>query len=858
MSARSLDLGPSSFSIVQHAPVEFLESAFERGFRKISQICEQTKLMGMSSQLAEDISLYALHYLAKGAKIPILNSDNKSHQSYLEFISDSNPKYFRSQGGSVVTLYMHLLKMGAYKFLFDRYGPETGISDSVQLVKSANFRHYLKMEYEYYKVNGIAVHSEIGTESEMAPRLEYVKTFKPHSDTEKSILDVSSLLIDSHNSPVSSSELQARIAQLKQAIQENPHSLENVRICAFVKLDDEQTVLIQFNDAKLKLAKPIVEIDQLCKSQEEEIKEEKAHAGYFPDIVEVRRNILHQGITCDDFLQVYPLKERVALEQPASSSQIVRETSYHEVSFRLHELQDKIKECLRRDPDNRAKQFYLSLFSQFILSIGSSIEPTEEPYLLALVKSSLQEIDEIVGRIEACSSMTDHARLLTEVDLLTEEVVYLLTILKPFDEKTLEQHLNETGIQFQTKSANKSSYAFTSGMNGFSQVLGALSKQGKAESNKLKIACATTSYFEFRLNVLPHLNKAFVPMDTPIDPFSPIVEDCDVFFMDLYPNEVTLPSVERVNSEKVIEELLHNRAGKPLTVVIDTSTSLFSSSDIQQLVDRFIVEIDAGQLNLVVVNSLAKFSMCGLDKYTGGVVQTYNNAKKFEAFNEHMTKRQSQEKLSPEADRFFNLFFSCAPGLVEKYLESVNTNTETLYQSLTTGLQCGTTAMQLAEKKSERIPMISFQFDNVIKHLESKMIPDVQDQAKANLSILMQYYIYARAKALGLPMDTRTSFGFAHSNINECWIALRLTVGLETPEQLDLYKQLFLDVNAELERVIDDPLFFQLITEPADGFYYERFKKFDKRQNVLAAIPKVGDGMIPYFEKVQSELIAVY
>ncbi|MBS0650657.1 MAG: hypothetical protein JSR93_05805 [Verrucomicrobia bacterium] len=68
---------------------------------------------------------------------------------------------------------------------------------------------------------------------------------------------------------------------------------------------------------------------------------------------------------------------------------------------------------------------------------------------------------------------------------------------------------------------------------------------------------------------------------------------------------------------------------------------------------------------------------------------------------------------------------------------------------------------------------------------------------------------------------------------------------------------MFLHVNAELERVIDDPLFLQLITEPGDGFYYERFKQLDKCQNVLAAIPKVGEGMIPYFEKVQSELIAV-
>ncbi|MBS0653147.1 MAG: hypothetical protein JSR39_06400 [Verrucomicrobia bacterium] len=851
MASRSLDFGSSSFAIVQHAEPEFLEAAFEKGLRKISQINAQAKSLTSDSQMAEDISVYALHYLVKGAKIPILNADNKSHQSYLEFISDSNPKYFRSQGGSIVTLYTHLMKLGAYQFLFDKYGPETKLSDSVQLVKSANFRHYLKMEYDYYKVAG---RSDV---SEMGPRLEYVKCFKPHSNTEKSILDVSSLLSDSHHTPVSPIELKARISELKNAIRENPNALNNVMICAFVQLEDGQTIFIQFNDAKLKMAAPIDEVEKLCKDQEEEIKEQKAHAGYFPDIIDVRRNILHQGITCEDFLQVYPLKARVTAPAFQGPLAELPNTSYHEVAGALHELREKITLTKEKDPENSAKQFYLSLFVKFIASIGTFVEPKEETYVLALVMSSLKEIDEIVDRISSCDSPEDHARLLTEVDLLTEEVVYLLTVLKPFDKTTLEERLNETGIKFNMKFAEKASYAFTSGMNGFSHVLGALSKQGQTTGQPLKIACATTSYFEFRLDVLPHLTKSFTPAASPIDPFKPITEDCDVFFMDLYPNEVTLPSVERVDPERVIADLLNNRAGNPLTVVIDTSTSLFSSQDIQEIVDRFNAEINNGRLNLVVVNSLAKFSMCGLDKYTGGVVQTYNNTDKFKVFNQHMIKRQSQEKLSPEADRFFNLFFSCAPEFVERYLSEVNHNTETLYQSLTTGLQCGLSAMHLAEKKSDRIPMISFQFDNVIKALASKIDPDKQDQAKANMSILMQYYIYARAKALGLPMDTRTSFGFAHSNINECWIALRLTVGLETPDQLELYKQLFLEVNAELQKVMNDPLFLKLITTPGDGFYYEAFKQFQKRQIILAAIPKGGDGMMPYFEKVDSELIAV-
>src|ERR1700733_13498823 len=103
MSTRisELILDNNSYAVCKGMNAEFLERSFEKSLNKIQHVSLLIKELGNyegTRELQEDLLVYALHYLVKGAKIPILNQDKNGHFSYLEFISDSNPTYYRSQG----------------------------------------------------------------------------------------------------------------------------------------------------------------------------------------------------------------------------------------------------------------------------------------------------------------------------------------------------------------------------------------------------------------------------------------------------------------------------------------------------------------------------------------------------------------------------------------------------------------------------------------------------------------------------------------------------------------------------------------------------------------------------------------
>lgn len=850
MSVQSRLTSYQSFPIRSHFGKSFLCQVFRKSVEKIKKIQIQVKKIGEGSHaLGEKLSVFALHYLAKGAKIPIKNS----HLSYLEFYADNNPKYFRSQGGSFIKIFMTLLQQGPYKFLFQPYGNAQQIRDSIQPVKHENFREFIKLQTNYVEVPS----QNMGFIEEFSPELSQT------NPDYKIFLDVSSLL-SSPGQPVSPKALKRKIHAVKKAIRKNPHDLSSTIIGAFVKLNNGQTVCILLNDGKLRVAEN--DVEKLISDEEDFVKNMKAHSGYFPDIIEIRRSIIRQGLKLEELTAIakaFSFEETPETPgAPSKSASSITPTT--PVTFKS--LKDRLN-ALHRSAQNKCQRFYYNLFAKLLIPIEEGVSKQEKSKTeLDLIDSGLQEIDSILTKMERLTQSKDYTQFLGEVDLLTEEIVYLLTIVDPFEGITLASTLNQEGIVFRSRFAEKATYTFTSGMNGFAQVFSALRKQSQATGQRLNIGFSDTNYFELRLEVLPHLTQHFNVAKQPTDPFN-IKQDYDVFFMDIYPNEVTKFRVDYTDPITVLGKLLQNKkeaaskTGKaisPLTVVIDTSTTLFSSTEIQKVVNKYQKEIDDGLLNIVVVNSLAKFSMCGLDKYTGGVVQTYNNRETFLPFNTCLQRRQQQEPLSPEAERFFHLFFKGASTEIDGYLAAINTNTHSVYKKFAGDLHLGSpkkTLMTLSDKPSEHIPMLSFHFSTLITDLirTKKIKREELDTAKSGISIIMQHYIHALAKSKDLPMDSRTSFGFAHANINSCWTALRLTIGLEDPAMLEQYQAIFLQANRELESVWQDPDFIQLILK-GDSFFAEALKDSKKREALFEAV-QGGDQSLGSFLRKLKEIV---
>jgi len=98
----------------------------------------------------------------------------------------------------------------------------------------------------------------------------------------------------------------------------------------------------------------------------------------------------------------------------------------------------------------------------------------------------------------------------------------------------------------------------------------------------------------------------------------------------------------------------------------------------------------------------------------------------------------------------------------------------------------------------------------------------------------------------------RASFGFAHANLSACWIALRLTIGLEDPELIEKYKNLLLRVNDALEILVNDadPVLLQLTKSVEEDLYYERFKNIKDRREILETISPHETGLRPFLDGV--------
>lgn len=202
-----------------------------------------------------------------------------------------------------------------------------------------------------------------------------------------------------------------------------------------------------------------------------------------------------------------------------------------------------------------------------------------------------------------------------------------------------------------------------------------------------------------------------------------------------------------------------------------------------QIIESLQELIKAGRLILVVTNSLAKFAMCGFDKFTGGVVQVYANDRHANTLNDTLFTQSRKDPFSKEANRFFHAIFSRCSSSVQNYLKIIRDNSNYLYGALTIRLTGSPNLIRLGVRDPD-IPMLGFHFDSVLKTLGV----DASDEDNLiKITHIMQYYLYALAAGRDLPLTLRASFGFSNTTCIECETALRLTPGVEDREILNAY-----------------------------------------------------------------------
>jgi len=293
-----------------------------------------------------------------------------------------------------------------------------------------------------------------------------------------------------------------------------------------------------------------------------------------------------------------------------------------------------------------------------------------------------------------------------------------------------------------------------------------------------------------------------------------------------------------------------------VTVVIDTTTDLFDGARVEAvLADPGIAAaINDGTLNLVVVDSLAKFAQAGRDKYTGGVIQTYNNGNAyFHDFNAALDAMQltPEYALSDPANRFFAAMLdpTYARPSFEGQLAAVRASTNALSAALRAPVGVGVAnpihvvdapavlqALEDLEPQNTRRAgtpeyvatgpsraLVNFAGRPCIE-LTSRSGHGVSDIPMLGLKLnrlmvdtadggwtnnggvrlrtfgLIHNYLQALCQARDLPLTTRGSFGFDHATLTDALPpnTMRLTVGLEDDAQITAYATILRQASADI------------------------------------------------------------
>jgi len=838
---------------------------FKRYRKRISKllIAEEIALKSGDEKTLMKINTFAIHYLMKGAKFPLLPESESTLKgkllkgtplegtplkgspfdlSLLDYTSFTRATYYRSEASSIGTVYEEVLKKQGYGEIFNQC--------HVIPCKSVKWKRLLKGYREWVKMVQVPKKDEFST-TESKPEKEtslplsakvarekgfdqktflqelgkfkenYITTISNLRDEGKDpasyMLDISPLLNGPNGSPLPPKELSERLNLIIETLKECNVQLKKrqeivPKVFGMAKLEDGQSAVLLFKE---KIEKRGNKEPSSTKTVNENIKKELEtilNKGYRPDLPIVEQGFAQRGLSLKELSslasKVAPPKEKnKSVTQLESFSPKTPSISLKE---KKEEIKNKLKslgDLTKKNTDRKDYIYYAYLSDLFEQIDTESLKQNDLSQ--AVLHQSLDIVNAKLGKhlTKITENNLPMEILLKDVDLIVEEFILQLNFAHPAKLKETITKLSEVeGLEKM-----ETGYAYTSSMNAFAQLLPAL-YHSHGRSKPLNVVSINSIYFETGDSLLNQAKIFVDPLGADGKGRIPNLSQADAVFVDFYPNNAPIADVKQRPIQELVplESLMERK--EPLTLVIDTSAAIFYEKNVKDVIKHYGQAIKAGKLNIVVINSLAKFSMCGLDKYQGGAMTVYNNNNSivFKDFNALLEEYEKKEPLSPQASAFFNLFLS-KPQMIEYYKYLINQNTTEMYKQLLTALPSlgskdTNTGLLLVERPNTETPLIAIHFGDIINRMAKE--GGIQD-SKVNLErlkgalcpIMKDYIVYLARTHYHLPLSKRPSFGFAHSNLSDAHTALRLTVGLESPEQITAYATLLNQANDQLIHV---------------------------------------------------------
>lgn len=738
-------------------------------------------------KIIKDLKIWCLHYLVAAAKPPIIDYESDHcHYPFAEYKEDNLPHYHREDGGAIGSTFLVELQK-KYAWL---YGLQ------IHLIKNKEFRKHIincnklftKNSDSYIKIESLNIEDFIDKNQtilnenlpilclDFSPHVERMQTEHLFTLTKNPIKDIENFIL---------------------SLLKFNNKFKNVNLIYGTVINIGNQDIYYFNGTD----------KNLLEQFKDNFKHIQASHGAYPEIMLLKRYLIELGYELDSLLDSYPIQQRKCYESYLKIIPIYTPKSNQEdVANEFNELINQLEKLNTTTQKLEVTTYFISLLLNWLNGISKTIIIEDSKVCYALILR-IRKIKKYLNQ-ETLSSLS-FQDCLVGFHLIIENIQFLLIFFKVEQPKTLAQFLNNTHPYVKPE-IDKQTFTFTSGIACYGNIADGLSKLFAFTPY---VTLEAKSYYELTEStgsLRSCMEGSFHCHTTSLTNYSEIenLSNQNIIFTDRYPNRVVFKSVERIEIEKIITFILNDsnrQTAHPLVVIIDCSTSFFMHEEFQKLLTDFSLEIEDGRLIVLFTNSFAKYVMSGYDKFPAGIVQVYSSKKLENAKKlcNHLGVASDRDSLSPEANKTFYLLFKHCSTQILNYFEIIRKNTHTIYEIL--------------EKKhlvinendpwrhpihvgfrNKKIPMIGFHFDYFNHELFKK---EAKEETRHIIVILMQYYLFAKFVENKLPITLKQSFGFASSNLTECWSALRFTVGLET-ELLDLYASIIVDVNKELNDIL--------------------------------------------------------
>lgn len=743
---------------------------------------------------------WALHFLTKCSKIQLCCETDTLAVSFPEYLWGNESTYYRGDGGSMIDLYEQLLTK-SYPNLFDKDNEDKFFLPSDE---KQNFLSGIIKPDRYSALIQAACKFRNFDYKDSEPDLDSLKTdISSIQEEGKIFFDITNLLKETDSNAITK-----LLITLNDILKEKSHKNKMIILGGIITLSALDVGVGNYI---------FLNTDGAWGGYVEEVLLNfQGNIGAYPEPVLLKGSIVRE------------LSKRAS--QKFSEDSSVKEIKINALEDKLNQqkIQGLIKEIqqLLDESDSSSlliKEHYRQVFNLFFkklcnqphLFFNNDNLTHSEFYSRLIYLNSLQELKICIVQMKTANSFEIALR---EADKGIEEILNLINFWSPI-EKLQVPKLFTGSIQSDSQ-IHHSSYLFSSGMAAIDHAFDVL----LSLKPNAQVTFLDASYYELTQEPCfkDYLKERCTVNVSNADEALQSAAKQDIIFLDLYPNYATVLKLERNPVEEIVEKGLKDRAAdSPLTILLDVSTSSLAEPEVEEIITKYKKKIEEGCLQVLIVNSLAKYSMNGFDKYTGGLIQCFCKHDKSHPLLNNLLDASKTDKISPQAEKLFQLFLmEKQVALTTSYWEACIENTNTVYEAVTSlTLTQEDIFVQVAARNS-KIPMIGIHFRNFLNQLKSstkgstetiteesaeKNSSESSDEDTAIVSIvnLMQYYIYGLAKKEELPLFIRGSFGFPHSTIIECHTALRLALGaLEDKEKVEGYSQLLLALQEDLNNYL--------------------------------------------------------